>query len=352
MDVYFGCFFGNYMKQKKAGKAIPVNKEFVWDEEKWKILSLYDCKEGIVMDFYKELDPEEIRKFRIKWKDEISGYEDDFEFSEEMFEQLQEENPGECNVTPKMFVYGKELQSHGGCSTCYYPDSVFMENGKLDEEAYEYNPEAEELIKEYELNSDMAYIIFRWCFTWNKEWIVRKNNKYSLSDIQVKFEADYINKAGQTFHLNRKEESFSFINSINKKEYQITFKEPIQMKMDEEQFKKMKTREDRDYHYPTYYEIVPYKITPDLTEENYFIRPKVKGDNPVLIEDNRKEDMSIQMISGVADGPTSVFLCHRPAPGEKEVMSPLYFKPTEVRDYEIVFRVKQKKDIEINLEIV
>ena len=69
------------------------------------------------MDFCKEINPGELQEFQKKWEKEISQYEDgDIEIPEELFEQLQEENPGVCDITPKMYLHGRELISRGGSS--------------------------------------------------------------------------------------------------------------------------------------------------------------------------------------------------------------------------------------------
>lgn len=344
MDVYFEGFFGNSENQKKPEKEIPVNKLFLWDNDRWNILSIYEFKEGLTMDFCKEINPGELQEFQKEWEKEISQYEDgEIEIPEELFEQLQEENPGVCDITPKMYLHGRELISRGGSSICYYPVSVFSEN----EGACPNDPKAEEIIREYGMNPDMGYVIFRWSFTWNKGW--RRKREYSLSDIELTMEAGRVNRVGEVFHLEyeQKEEYCSFMNPVNHKEYMITFGTPEQKKMSEKLLNKM----DGRFRYPTCYEIIGYKIIPKLPSEEYFIRSRVKGDAPELIAGDDAA-AGISVIGG-ADGPTSIFLAGKIRKStyyEKRINSPLFFEPTEVRDYEIVFRVKPKEDIHINLE--
>lgn len=349
MDVYFGSYFyDGENKKKKAGTEISVNKEFDWEGEKWKVLSLYDCKEGIVMDFCKEIEWEKMRRFYIKWKEVITGHEEDTDYLTEKVEQYSNENPSEAHVTPKMLIQGKNMVSHGGSSIVYCPQAFFIENGDFEEDCTD--PVAAKIIKEYNLDSSGIYILFRWCFTWNNGWKTRKP-KYSLSDIQVVMVAERINKTGENFHISKTNKRFSFINPVNQTEYQITFKEAVQQKVDETVFKQMKSKDSPEYHYPTCYEVITYTITPDLPEDSYYIQSKVKGDSPKTItgQSENKGAVSVSVIDKT-DGPTSVFLAGNiSAHYERSIISPLFFEPTEVRDYEIVFRVKPKEDICIRL---
>lgn len=335
--------FGYSEDSEKPKKEIPVNKQFVWNRENWYILSLYEFKKGLVMHFCKEINMEEMKCFSEKWKEIIASYKED-DIPEELFQQAERENPSVCNDMPKMFLNGKEMESQGGNSFCYYPAGVFGEEYDLDSDTMEY-------IEYYHLNPGKSYIIFNWSFMWNTGWDYRK--KYDLSEIEILMEAGEVRQKGTSFHLDsvEKKESFLFKNPIDNKEYTITFETRKQKKMNEKAFKQMNSISASKFRYSMYYEEIGYTITPQLSQDCYCLHTKVNGDHPILIDQQGEHGAASVSIIGEVDGPTSVFLAGKVKSSlkQRKFICPLFFEPTEIQDIEIMFRVKLKENIRICL---
>jgi len=49
--VYFDGNFWMHHRRERAGKEIPINKQFVWEDEVWMIPAMYVCAKGLVIDF-------------------------------------------------------------------------------------------------------------------------------------------------------------------------------------------------------------------------------------------------------------------------------------------------------------
>lgn len=61
--VYFDGTFWGHQGKDRAGKEIPIGKQFEWAGHHWLIPAAYSCSKGLVVDFCMRVEADEIRAF-------------------------------------------------------------------------------------------------------------------------------------------------------------------------------------------------------------------------------------------------------------------------------------------------
>ena len=64
--VYFDGNFWGHHGRERAGKEIPICKQFTWGDKVWHIPAIYSCSKGLVVDFCVQIPAEPIRKIKDK----------------------------------------------------------------------------------------------------------------------------------------------------------------------------------------------------------------------------------------------------------------------------------------------
>ncbi|WP_337528114.1 hypothetical protein [Anaerotignum faecicola] len=65
--VYFDNNFWGHPKGERAGTEIRLDREFDWAGYHWVIPAVYACEKGLVMEFCRRVEVEDIRDFMKKW---------------------------------------------------------------------------------------------------------------------------------------------------------------------------------------------------------------------------------------------------------------------------------------------
>ena len=65
--VYFDNNFWGQPKGARAGTEIRLDREFDWAGYHWVIPAVYACEKGLVMEFCRRVEVEDIRDFMKKW---------------------------------------------------------------------------------------------------------------------------------------------------------------------------------------------------------------------------------------------------------------------------------------------
>lgn len=72
-NVYYDCRFETFIEDEPIGKEIPVNQDFDWGGEEWKILSLYDFDRGLMLDLCRKVEEEETTREPYQAKQSFSS---------------------------------------------------------------------------------------------------------------------------------------------------------------------------------------------------------------------------------------------------------------------------------------
>lgn len=345
-NVWFGNDFCGSDQYEHPCTELAVNRKFQWDNDCFEILSLYVCSEGLVMDFCKQIDPDKMRIYLENWKTKTPEKLSDLEL-----ELLLAENPAREAPETKLVVNGSPLQSLGNCCIWWQPGA--------DEDTVD--PLAEGFLIHYGLNPLYAWLIIRSRFLWtSKESPVPKHIELYFSDPPVSV-------AGPTFTLNEKGQQtiiFTHPQTGTQHTLQVKFRTFGQItKGHMPSSADLKHQPDNSVSsfqepciFPDNYEAIHYTLSPELADGTYSIRSvSSKGGKPISAISHSEPDgaHTISVIGSASDS-TSVFLAGRVSEDQFSLhtaYSPIYFKPTEIKEWCIIFQVKRKKDCKLTLEL-
>lgn len=111
--VYFDNNFWGYPKGERAGTEIRLDREFDWAGYHWVIPAVYACEKGLVMEFCRRVEVEDIRDFMKKWN--LSAENDSCaHISQEQRMQLDLDNPLCLHFNPRLELNGETMQTTHG----------------------------------------------------------------------------------------------------------------------------------------------------------------------------------------------------------------------------------------------
>ncbi len=174
---------GFWSSDGKPGREVSVGKTFYWGSEKWYIPAAYLCDQGLVIDYFMEADPKEVKNFIDKW-DLLNESRNCY--TKEQQEQIQREHPLNARFYGKVTCNWQPLENGHGCGMTWLPESC------LDGAAGQ-NETVKPILAHYGLDENRAWAIRRWSYPWNG---VDGENLYALS---VLMERQHENIAGEHF---------------------------------------------------------------------------------------------------------------------------------------------------------
>lgn len=324
--VYFHGNFWGHEGRERAGKEIPLNKQFVWGEENWYIPAIYSCTSGLVVDLCCKVEPERVRAFIEKWN---LLEEDRAEPSEEECEQIEAENVLHLDVRMSAEVNGATLKAGRSCGMTWIPEAVTGMAG---------DREAGWFLEHYGLDQGKAWRIRRFMLPW------MTGKKPDIKTLSVKLSQNPVSLPAGHF-VATAGETVSFAHPVTDREHRLTAREIVQ-----EEIESLRSQ-DECLEYPTHCVRMLYEISPELTERQFCIRDCAESDAPRHRSEVGENDVrnvsahSIGIIGG-ADGPTALIIGGRPQEGKLHmVYSSLHFEPVEKVEWRISFREKTREDI-------
>lgn len=311
-------------------KEHTVNQTVLWCGETWKILSCYTCQKGMVIDYCKQIDLNELAAFVEKFK--AAGLEENFD--EELFEKLELENPAASHVMLEICRGENQLRSQGSSSIPYYPRSI---DGV--EEAGN-DPIALQCMEHYDLDKGAAFCIYRSNYFWDK------GHEEDLSGLSATFEEQEVSVPGEHFTLTGEKQDILLTHSVSGEKFTLHIESIEKQEISEKHFSQL----DEEVLYPTHFEVISYCMEPELPRSSYYLKASVNGDSPVRKESSEKAAASVSIIGG-ASGPTSIFIMGKNKSERhlESVCSPLFFEPTPVREWYICYRMKRRNDLTVDL---
>lgn len=320
-------FDGDFHRNRgRAGKEISVKKEFVWGEEKWYIPSIYACKEGLIVDFCKEMDADKMKAYLEKWNLPESMWQ----YSEEQEEMIRNENPMNAEFGPMLFLNGKELQWKHSYGISWIPDTCIEEDGYREESA-------KRVLEYYGLDMNHCWTIRRFAFAWATK------NKPTIKSINILMKRDPETVYGEHFVTPLEGNELVFTHPVTGIKYTLNIQG-----FDFQQMKQEHFRND-EMEYPEHFAALTYTVEPELSGREFMLRDCNHGDNPR--RKNPSPDgfspvgaASVAIIGG-ADGPTVIFLSNGRTAKCRMACSSLYFEEQKNIEWRMEFQVKTMEDI-------
>ena len=330
--VYYDHGFWNRNAKGKPGEEIAINKTFSWGDEIWHIPAVYSCSKGLVVDFCIEIQPEKEKAFIDKWYPVLAKDEN---ISDELREQIEQENPIDVNFRTHLKVNGKPVIAKHGNSVqwipeCCLPDGVRNEN------------ESKEIIRHYGLDETKVWSFYRWSFPWSSK------RKPEIETISLKLERAPVTIQGVHFKNPSVGDVISFVHPISDAEHKLTVLAYEKQEFPHHGF------QHEEYEFPTLHTAMTYTLEPELPGRNFGVRDCLHNEQPKHKPRNQFEpqanyDACAIAIIGGADGPTAVFVSGGQNSEQHRALSALRFEHADDIEWKIVFREKLMEDIEVEL---
>lgn len=303
MKVYFNGDCRWHEKYQRPCRRLPIHEVFAWKGYTWHLLSAYVCRQGLVLDFAKEIPAEAIREFAEKWKDQIRQREtEELQVGDAMPEAeqwMEYENPLETRLQMKAWVNGKEIESISGRGCSYNPlffkgASMTLEKNPFPEMAPAMDEEAAELMEHYELDKDSGWYFWRMSLRWEYKRIPGKLHlKLELEPdrYHVPCKATFFTENGQP------EQRVSFTHPLEGTSHTLVIKEAVSEELPEKTFGHM-----TEYIFPRHLQSITYHMEDPVDEDRFLPRDTEQSDAPILRKEADKRGFAgaagVTVISG------------------------------------------------------
>ena len=219
---------------------------------------MYICDKGLVVDYFREVDPVHVKSFIDKWDLYNEGCN---HYTKEQQEQIQREQPLHVRFHGHITLNGQKLRSDHGCGVCWLSDYC------LPKESCE-SEEAEAAIRHYGLDQECAWAIHRQTYLWGE------SNGLDIQSLIVRMERRRESISGQHFTTPATGESISLTHPLTGAAYTLTVHEVEQRELPEHAF------HDPAMEYPRHFLAVSYSLEPDISERGFMIQDCADGDTP------------------------------------------------------------------------
>ncbi len=327
--VYFDGSFQGHSGRQRAGKELPTNIHFVWNNKVWHIPAIYTCSKGLVVDFCVQIPIESIRAFLKKWNLSIENAGSDNTYEKQI--QIEAEDPMKFNISPELTLNGKTIYSSHGCGLSWNP--CLPEQNVI---------ESEGVLKQYGLDPAYGWVIWRSAFPWST------TRKPRISSLSTALKHNPVAISGPHFNVFAPGECINFTHPTTNVGHTLTVQEYQQQEMPTERFG------DETYEYPTHYTAMSYTIYPDLLDGSFSIRDYSSGDRPRKKQTNPNEPrgsadcVAIGLIGG-ADSQTAILFGGNEQGKLRVACSTLNFNPVNTVKWQMVFHEKPCADVTVEL---
>ncbi len=331
--VYYGNgYWKSNTNRSHAGKELALNGKFVWGDEIWHIPSMYLCGKGFVIDYCVEIQPEKVKAFIDKWYPTL----DESHLSQEVRQQMENENPLEVDARSHFMLNGKIVRQKMGAGLSYVPDWCSpdgIENPK----------ETLAIIEHYHLNPEKAWSFHRISCPWAT---VRKPKE--IKSLSLRLERNPETIQGIRFRNPSVGDVITFTHPISGAEHKLTVLEYEQQDLSDKAFA------HEEFDFPTHHTAMTYTVEPSLSGAVFSVRDCLENDEarrkPRKLRGLKATNDACIGIIGGADGPTAVIVSSKNRNNEiHAALSALHFEPTTDVEWKIEFREKMMEDIEIEL---
>ena len=259
--------------------------------------------------------------------------------TQEDYAQIEAENPAARDFSAEISLDDTLLTLSMSSSLFWYPPSILQwladEADDASSKEVNNNNYAKELTEAYHLDKTCLWRISRHSFNWNDEPILTPQN------MSLTLRADTIYMTAGHFTTNvsdnpQDNKTIKVLHPLNGEEYTLTLHkcEQAQVSMD--------STTERNLIYPQHHLKLSYSILPKISRAMFDIVDCDESEPAKIIDTDENTSST--------NGPTAIFLAGKPAnPQLQTAVSSLHFAPVTTVRWRIVFHIKPKEDVCINL---
>lgn len=325
-----------------AGQETPVGKHFRWGEENWYIPAVYNCTEGLVVDFCMEAESDAILAYINKWDlyNELRNH-----YTRQQQAQMEQEHPLRVDFQSEAGINGKLVHSTHGYGLTWLPEACVPPQ-------YRSERDAEAVLEHYGLDKTRAWSIRRCAYPWPTA------RKPKLRSLELKLIRDSEQIMGISFPSSQPGEQIRFLHPVTGEAHCLTVQSCEETQLDE------KIQLDPYMEYPRHYTLMCYTVTPPVS--GLAVQDAAEGDSPrprraELGQLSSDEAAALALIGGAdgpaassvgviggSDGPTALILGHS-TPKKSAACSALRFAPAETVRWQLRFSVKRMEDLSVKI---
>ena len=316
-------YFRERQEDSRAGKEVPVNRQFMWDDEEWYIPSVYICKEGLVIDFMRKVPAVQIRAFMDKYHVGPGG--DITYFTPEMQEQIDADNPLVANIQPQADLEGSVLKSVGSTGYCFNP--LFPELN---------HDEVIASMQHYALDLECGWAFHRWYFRWNAEMPSK------LTALEVTMVRQDTAIAGPHFRAAAVGDTVEFTHPLTNVRHTLTVRE-----IEEETANVGQIHQNMEF--PQNCVVMAYTLSPELPGSSIHVIDTAQSDRPRQKQGEPNTSKAATVLLGGVRGVSSVAAIVSGRGELHTACSALHFEAVKEVEWRIIFHEKLKEAIRVTL---
>lgn len=316
-------YFRERQKNSRAGKEVPINRQFLWDDEEWLIPSAYICKEGLVIDFMRKVPAAQIRVFMDKYHIEPGSRATNF--TPEMQEQIDADNPLVISIQPQVDLNESALKSVGGTGYCFNP--LFPELN---------HDEVIASMQHYALDPECGWAFHRWYFRWNVEMPSK------LTALEVTMVRQDTAIAGPHFRVKSVGDTVEFTHPLTNVRHTLTVRE-----IEEETANVGQINQGMEF--PENCVVMAYTISPELPKNSIHVIDTAQSDRPRQKQGEPNTSKAATVLLGGVRGVSSVAAIMSGGGELHTAYSALHYEIVKEVEWRIIFHEKLKKDIRVTL---
>lgn len=321
----FGCG-GN----GRMGREIRLDQEFDWEGEHWRIPAVYLCGKGLVADLCLRVSAGRILDFIEKYNLTADSGCEDFDYDTQM--QIDADNPLCVNFTAVACVNGSNMEESICCSITWNP--CIPQEG--------YSDDSRMVMEHYGLDADAGWVFFRISFP----WAVKRKPQFSEFTLTLKRGQKEI--SGPKFEVSSPGDTFCFTHPVSGVEHVLTVQEYNKEEREEGRFG------FEQYEYPKHYIMMMYTVSPELSDDVFFVRDCEMNESPRQKEQKPDEFLPQQTSSsacciiGGAYSQTAIVFGKDEGQNIHAAVSACHFEPQKAV-WRVVFRVPVKDDMTVSI---
>lgn len=330
--VYYDSGFWTKNAKGRPGEEIVLNKRFAWGDEIWHVPAVYICTKGLVIDFCVEIKPEKEKAFIDKWYPVL---EKDENISNELREQIEQENPIDVNFIARLQINGNPITVSNGTSINWIPESCLPDGVRSERDS-------KQIIKHYGLDETRAWSFHRLACPWTTK------RKPEIKSIKLNLERHPVAIQGMHFKNPSVGDVITFVHPIHNTEHELTV-----IGYEKQEFS-VKEFQNEECEFPTHHTVMTYSLEPEISGINFQVRDCLNNEPPKRKPKNQLEPQSdydacsIAIIGG-ADGPTAIFIANKAVSKMHSACSALHFEPTDDIEWKVFFREKLCADMQVDI---
>lgn len=351
LDVYDNGNNGSFRGGRRRGNKLtphPVNRTYFWEGQEIFVPAVYTGRTGAVLDVCVKIPSEDMTAFLQKWHKELRLSLK----TQEEYEQMEADNPSCIDFGIEMCFDGEALMQSMRSTINWYPEEIFAagnEDGKEARSAgeWENDREAEQILDAYGCSRECCWHFARLSYRWKEKPLLSPQRisllfQDGMRDVTAAhFTTGRPSLAAFGQSTDRPDQSIEsypseirIVHPATGQEHTLTLYACEQEKHD------LSDIGAKGMVYPEYSRMLTYTIAPAIDRGLFDIRDCAQGDSPRPAGSRAKSGQS---------GAVAVFAAGRSAvPGKRAAASSMHFEPVESVRWRIVFRIKQKTDMQVD----